>query len=97
MKMNTPRQSRKITLIYKNIKTDIQECLLTHYFKQITFKFKLDIDLITLAIGVSPYDDGTHTIRIFFFLILDHPCEIYKSRSKVKELDLITKMTTSRC
>ena len=110
--MNTAIQSRKITLIYRNIKTDINECLLTYYFKKITYKFKLDIDLITLGLGVSPYEDGTHTIRIFFYFkkkrhivrfqkyfsfILDHPCEIYKSRSKVKELDLITKMTTSRC
>lgn len=112
IKMKIAIQSRKITLLYRNIKTTTNECLLTHYFRKITHKFKLDTDLITLGLGISPYEDGTHTVRVFFYFqkkkhivrfqkyfsfIIDHPCEIYKSKSKVKELDLITKMTTSRC
>lgn len=105
-------QARKITLIYKNIETQPEKFSINYYYNQISKKFKLDRDLITLAIGVSVHDDGFHHLRIFFYFkkkrhivrlrryfsfILDHPCEGYTSTSKSKELDVITKMTNSQC
>lgn len=105
-------QARKITLIYKSIKTQQGKFSPDYYYNQISKKFKLDIDLITLGIGVSPYDDGTHNLRIFFYFkkkrhivrlqhyfsfIVDHPCEGYTSTNKSKELNLIMKMTKSQC
>ena len=110
--MKSKIQAKKITIIYKNIKTEPNKFSVDYYFKKVSEKFKLNEDLITLGIGVSPYDDETHTLRIYFYFknkrhiirlqkyfsfIIDHPCEGYTSTNKSKELDLITRMTNSKC
>lgn len=110
--MKTTIQARKITIIYKNITTQFDNSTSNFYFKKISEKFSLNKDLVTLGIGVSPYDDGTHTLKIFFYFkkrkhiarlrhyfsfIVDHPCEGYTSTNKKKELDIIMKMTDSKC
>lgn len=111
--MKNKIQARKITIFYQNIKTQFDQSIsLDYYYNKISQKFKLNKDLITLGIGLSLYDDGTHTLRIFFYFknkrhivrlrqyfsfIVDHPCEGYTSTNKSKELDLIMKMTNSRC
>lgn len=110
--MKSTISARKITIIYKNINSKNNNYTLDYYFKRISEKFKIDKDIITLGIGVSPYEDETHTLRIFFYFkkrkqivrlrqyfsfIVDHPCEGYTSTNKSKELDLIMKMSNSRC
>jgi len=111
--MKNKIQARKITIFYRNIKTQTPEnSLLNYYFKRISEKFDINKDLITLGIGVSSFDDETHSLRIFFYFkkkkhiirlrqyfsfIVDHPCEGYTSTNKSKELDLVMKMMTSQC
>lgn len=104
--------ARKITLIYKDVKITQYPSTISEYFEVISKKFKMDVDLKTLAIGISPNEDNLQTVCIFFYFtkkknivktrkyfsfILDHPCEAYTSTKKTLEINKILAMVNSRC
>ena len=110
--MKNNLSARKITLIYRNVNITQYPSKLSEYYEVISKKFKLDIDLKTLAIGISPNEDNLQTVRIFFYFtkkknivrprkyfsfILDHPCEAYTSTKKMIEINKILTMVNTRC
>lgn len=110
--MKTNLAARKITVIYKNVKITQYPSTLSEFYNVISKKFKLNIDLKTLAIGISPNEDNLQTVCIFFYFkkkrnivktrkyfsfILDHPCEAYTSTNKTIEINKILTMVNTRC
>lgn len=104
--------ARKFVIIYRNVNKLQYPLTLDSCFKKVSEKFKLSVDLKTLAIGISPTEEDFQDINIFFYFtkrrniikpqkyfsfILDYPCEARTCTSKSKELSDIMSMTFSNC
>lgn len=110
--MKNNLSARKITITYKNVNVTQYPSKLNEYYEVISKRFKLETDLRTLAIGISPNEDNLQTVCIFFYFtkkknivrprryfsfILDHPCEAYTSTNKAREINQIMSMVNTRC
>lgn len=102
--------AKKISIIYQTVPNSVEFSVMDYYFK-ITQKFKMQTDLKTLVIGISPHEDK-QIVRVYFyfnkkkwitrkdffdFILTKQDYEAYTVKNHLTELESVLNMTHSKC
>jgi len=102
--------AKKISIIYQTVPNSVEFSVMDYYFK-ITQKFKMQTDLKTLVIGVSPHEEK-QIVRVYFyfnkkkwitrkdffdFILTNQDYEAYTVKNHLTELESVLNMTYSKC